>query len=638
MNGKRVFVTGGAGVIGLELVPKLVARGARVIVGDLKPRPGAFGQDVIYHQGDLNELTAEMLSDIAPDCVIHLAATFERSVESAGFYEENFRHNVNLSHHLMGLARDCPTIKRVVFASSYLVYDQSLYQFQAPQTSPRRLTEDDPIRPRNLIGSAKLAHEMELEFLAALPGSQFSTVCVRIFRGYGKNSRDVISRWVRALLAGDEITVYRPEGIFDYIYGTDSAEGLARIAEAAEVTGIINLGTGRARRVGDAVEILRQHFPNALIHTAESDIPFEASEADTGTLVKLLGWSPEYDLERSIPEIIAFERSRQDLARAPHRPLRNVLVSSASRKSPLVRALKKALRKIDPDALVVAGDCDPDAPARHLADAFWEMPRTESGTVQQIIAGCLERDIGVILPTRDAELPEWAAMRSALAESGISVIVSRTDALALCLDKLAFAEWGQAQGLPVIPASTEPDAFPDRPLVVKERFGAGSRAIGLGLSLADAQAHAAKLTAPLYQPLVDGAEISIDAWLTSTGVVHGLVLRRRDRVVGGESQITTTFRDADLEAQAAAVLGQLGLSGPVVMQAILTQTGLAVIEVNARFGGASTASLSVGLELLYWSLFEWAWPEAPLPAFNRLEGEIRQVRVPEDIVIRDPDL
>jgi carbamoyl-phosphate synthase large subunit len=60
--------------------------------------------------------------------VIHLAATFERSAESYEFWEENFRHNVRLSHHLMSLAKDAPSVKRVVFASSYLIYDPSLYQ------------------------------------------------------------------------------------------------------------------------------------------------------------------------------------------------------------------------------------------------------------------------------------------------------------------------------------------------------------------------------------------------------------------------------------------------------------------------------------------------------------------------------
>ena len=313
-------------------------------------------------------------------------------------------------------------------------------------------------------------------------------------------------------------------------------------------------------------------------------------------------------------------------------------MTSAGSKIPLLRALRDAALRIDPDATIVAGDSDPNAASRYLADSFWRMPQLEALDLETLVTECARRDVRTILPTRDGELALWAGARPALEAAGISVIVSRPDSVALCLDKLAFAEWGEAAALPVIPAARKPENFADASLVVKERFGAGSRSIGIGLSPADARRHATGLADPLFQPLVGGVEISIDAWLTSAGAVHGLALRRRDRVVNGESQTTTTFRDARLEAQAADVLGRLDLSGPVVMQAMVGEAGLAVIEVNARFGGASTASLSVGLDMLYWSLFERVWPGAQLSAFDRRQGEIRQVRVAEDIVIRDPDL
>jgi carbamoyl-phosphate synthase large subunit len=47
MKNKRVFVSGGAGVIGQQIVPKLIALGAIVYVGDLKPRPAGFPGQVI---------------------------------------------------------------------------------------------------------------------------------------------------------------------------------------------------------------------------------------------------------------------------------------------------------------------------------------------------------------------------------------------------------------------------------------------------------------------------------------------------------------------------------------------------------------------------------------------------------------
>ena len=176
-------------------------------------------------------------------------------------------------------------------------------------------------------------------------------------------------------------------------------------------------------------------------------------------------------------------------------------------------------------------------------------------------------------------------------------------------------------------------------LVVKERFGAGSRSIGLRLDRAAAAAHALTLESPIFQPQVEGQEISIDAWLDRDQQLKGLVLRRRDRVVNGESQVTTTFSDAALESQAAAMLQALQLSGPVVMQAMVgADGGLQVIECNPRFGGASTTGIAAGLASLHWSLLEATGADLSAWPFHRIPGQVRQIRVPTDLYVADPDL
>lgn len=315
-----------------------------------------------------------------------------------------------------------------------------------------------------------------------------------------------------------------------------------------------------------------------------------------------------------------------------------VLVTSAGAKVPLIRALRQAALRLDPSAKVIAGDLDETAASRHVADGFWAMPPLGTIDLDAFISQCHLRDIRTLLPTRDGELGFWAKAAPRLSKAGIEVITSRPESLELCLDKLAFSRWGEAEGLGIIPAYESLDEASAPQLVVKERFGAGSRSIGIGLTPDQARAHARNLTDPIFQPLISGEEISIDAFATKAGAVHGLVLRRRTKVVNGESQITITLRDAALEAQAKTVLERLKLSGPVVMQAMIKDGRLNIIEVNARFGGASTASIPVGLDMLYWALFERAYRDAPLPAFVRRDFEIKQVRVSEDLVIRDSDL
>jgi carbamoyl-phosphate synthase large subunit len=636
MRDKRVFVSGGAGVIGLEMIPRLLSHGATVMVGDLKPRPLIFAPSVVYRQGDLNELTQAEFRSFAPDVFIHLAATFERSVESYEFWEENFMHNMRLSHHLMTLAKDAPSLRRVVFASSYLIYDPKLYQFDSAQAKAVALKETDHIFPRNLTGMAKFAHEIEMRFVDKFCAERLSTVCARIYRGYGRNSRDVISRWVRSLLKNEPITIYRPEGIFDYIYAADSAEGLIRLAAAEDVKGIMNLGTGRSRRVQDVVDVLRRHFPNMQVETAVSDIPFEASQADISLYQKVVGWSPTYDLPQAISEIVDYERDQARNIKTESKSALKILVSSGAGKVPLVRAMQKAVKQIDPNGQVVAGDLNPQSLTALVADGFWLMPPTSDDKLEDLIIGLRMQQINIVLPTRDGELMFWSRHAARLRAEGVQVIVSECEPLRRCLDKLEFYAFGKANNLPFIPTCDRIEEISSDRLVVKERFGSGSRAIGINLDRTQALAHATTLEQPIFQPYIEGIEFSVDAWLDQRHRVKGLVLRRRDKVINGESQITTTFTDKVLEVQVQKVIESLELCGPIVLQVILdVNRGIHVIECNGRFGGASTTGIAAGVNSLYWSILETQSVAMDEYYFSRIDGEIRQIRIPSDIYIHD---
>jgi carbamoyl-phosphate synthase large subunit len=638
LNFKRIFVTGGAGVIGLELIPLLVNHGFTVLVGDLKPQPPGFENLVKYRQGDLNYLTQSELSEFDPEVIIHLAASFERSTESIGFWDENFANNINLSHHIMTLAQGCNNLRRVIFASSYLIYDPSLYQFDKPHDSAVNLSEDAPIRPRNLTGTAKLAHEMELRFLAGFDETRFSTLSIRIFRGYGCGSRDVISRWIRKLLNDENISVYRPEGMFDYICAEDSAEGIFRLTCNENVNGVVNLGTGKSRRVSEIIQILRKHFPNAIVEQANSDIPFEASAACTAKLEANINWKPHRTLEDTIPKLIAFERVALATAAGEDstKPF-SILLTSASRKIPLINALKAATRRFAQNTCVIAGDIDTNALAKYEADQFWLMPETTDDNFQKILNECNSKNISAILPSRDGELEFWAKHARTFHEAGVDVIVSPLSSIRLCRDKFSFSEFGKARSLPIIPAFLSPDLLQDKALVVKERFGSGSKGVRLNIDKASAREVAATLESPIFQPYIEGPEISIDGYVNRAGVVVGVVLRRRNIVLSGESQVTTTFREPNLERQATSVIEALNLRGPIVLQAIVTESGLQIIECNPRFGGASTASIAVGLDSLYWCLVDRASQTQTL-LFQRSPNEICQVRLSTDRIYNAANL
>ncbi|RKX53658.1 MAG: hypothetical protein DRP50_05565 [Thermotoga sp.] len=103
---KRVLVTGGAGVIGRELIEKLLKKRAVIRCFDIAPQPRSFLGKVEYCQRDLTTLNPVEFTTFSPDIIFHLAATFERTEEDPEFWEDNFENNIILSHKVINAAKN----------------------------------------------------------------------------------------------------------------------------------------------------------------------------------------------------------------------------------------------------------------------------------------------------------------------------------------------------------------------------------------------------------------------------------------------------------------------------------------------------------------------------------------------------
>jgi len=308
---KRIIVTGGAGVIGKELIKKLTEKGAIINCFDIAPRPKVFSEKVEYCQKDLSLLNPIEFISFDPEIIFHLAATFERTKEDKNFWELNYLNNIILSHKVINVAKECKNFKKFLFASSYLIYDPTLYLFKRYPQKPIKLKEEDKINPRNLCGAAKYYTEKELEFLSDFEEYSFSSVLARIFRAYGRGSRDVISRWIRAGLEGEEIEVFLEKNSFDYIFAEDVAEGLIRLGEN-NFQGVVNLGSGRSQSIEEVVNTIKKYIPQIKIKKIQKRDLFEASCADISKLKQVANWRPSATLEEGIKKIIEYEAKKKN--------------------------------------------------------------------------------------------------------------------------------------------------------------------------------------------------------------------------------------------------------------------------------------------------------------------------------------
>lgn len=311
----------------------------------------------------------------------------------------------------------------------------------------------------------------------------------------------------------------------------------------------------------------------------------------------------------------------------------NTLITSCSKKIPLLKEVKKAVSKITTEAKIFGADTNPNCIGRYFVDEFWEMPRLDQLSLQVLINFCNTHDIGAIIPTRDGELSYFASYKQELAEHGIHVMVSDLERVQISLDKLTFFQKLTQLNYPVISTAIHAE-FHSETYVVKERYGAGSQKIGLNLTKEEALNFSKRLDSPIYQPYIEGEEFSVDLYVDRKGITKGCIVRRRELVVNGESQITTTCRNLLLENRCTTLAETLDLYGHVMFQVIIDRGGqIHFVECNCRFGGASTLSVAAGLDSFYWFLLEARGEVIDSYPFKRSKKELKLIRYPEDFIL-----
>ncbi len=309
LKNKKVVVTGGSGVIGKELIAMLEKEGANIRCFDIEPRPNIFSDKIEYCQRDLSMLNPIEFINFDPEVIFHLAAVFERTIEESGFWNLSFQNELLLNHYVFDAAKECKNLKKFIFASSYLIYDPTLYLFKNPVRQAVKLKEEDRIDPRNLCGAAKLYGEKELNYLAGFEDEYpFVSAHARIFRVYGRGSKDIISRWIRAALRGQPAEVFMEGNFFDYIFSEDVAGALLKIAEKDRAVGVINVGSGKSESIESVVGFIKREIPSFKIKKIAKKDFFEASCGDISKLYRLTKWKPSITLKRGIKKVIDYER------------------------------------------------------------------------------------------------------------------------------------------------------------------------------------------------------------------------------------------------------------------------------------------------------------------------------------------
>ena len=598
LKNKKIFISGGAGVIGIQLVKLLEKNNAKIFVGDLKPKPISFSKKIIYYHGDLNIINPIKIKEFQPDIFIHLAASFERTKESKSFFGDNFSNNILLSNYLLSIFANLKCTKKIIFASSYLVYNSSYYEKNSSNNEVCSINEKFPINSRNLIGASKLYHESELFFYNKFLKKKIYSV--RIFRGFGKGSRDIISRWIDLASKNKKILLYNEENSFDYIYAADTANALLHFVKKNPPSDIYNLGSGKSVPVKDIVKNLKIYFPKLKVLKKGKKIKFENTVSDNNKIQNILKWKGNYDIKRAIKELIVYNKfkSKKTLKHP------NFLITSSSNKISLIKCFIDAVKRYNNLSKVYICDNNINCLSRHYFNKiFFKTEKIKNLDFKKLVNILKKKNIKYIYPTGSYELLYWKEIEKKLKHQGIKLIIANKTGIMNSIDKLKFFKILSKNNLPCIDTYENLNKIKSKKIVIKERYGLDNKKIYLGISRQESSRLFNNFNSPIFQSYVKGQEFTADIWSSKYKKVF-MNLRKRTLVLNGESKITVNFRNKKIESLLKKIVKTININGIINIQGFIKKNKIYIIECNPRFGGASTQSIESGLDLFYYSIIE----------------------------------
>ena len=308
---KRVFITGGTGMVGSALVRRLVGEGGDVTLM-VRPQSSRLRlQDIEdrlrFVVADITDAAAvrQAVAQANPEVVYHLASTsFNPPTTSAATHLSVIAMGtLNLLEALVDRAH-----VRVIAAGSVFEYG-----------SGSRLREEQPPAPDTILGAAKASATLLMQSYAHV--HKMETVVLRVFTPYGPWERPgrLIPQAILSALAGENVRMSSGQQQRDYFYIDDLVEAMRLAAERPVPPGtVMNICSGRGIPVREVVELvlrLMGNPVNAVIGALPSrqDEIWESS-GDNTVAWRLLGWEPRTGLEDGLRKTIAWFTEHRELA------------------------------------------------------------------------------------------------------------------------------------------------------------------------------------------------------------------------------------------------------------------------------------------------------------------------------------
>jgi len=248
-------------------------------------------------------------------------------------------------------------------------------------------------------------------------------------------------------------------------------------------------------------------------------------------------------------------------------------------------------------AKTVVADPSPLAPAQYAAHVRASVPLIEDpGYVDALARLCEQHAVGAVLPLTDLDIEVLAEAR---ADGRLPALVPSPEIARATYDKYETHLLLTRLSLPS-PPTVLPDEDLDAlayPVMVKPRRGSGARSIHHARDAPQARFFVDYTPEPvMVQRAMGGPELSIDCLGDLDGRCLNAIPRTMLESRGGESIKGAVVRDEELVELGRRTIEALRVTGPATIQVFRDpEIGLAITDVNTRFGGAFPAPVYAAL-------------------------------------------
>jgi carbamoyl-phosphate synthase large subunit len=289
-----------------------------------------------------------------------------------------------------------------------------------------------------------------------------------------------------------------------------------------------------------------------------------------------------------------------------------MMISSAGRRVELLQCFRASAAELGISLTILACDLEPEwSAACQLADRSFAVPRADSEDyIPALLSLCTTEGVDLLVPTIDTELLPLSENLHRFCEIGTWVSVGDPEFVQMARNKMATAHALAALDIATPATFMLADVRNDPgsqqwPMIVKPNHGSAGRLIS---TVHSADELPKVETEPLIvQQLLMGPEYTVNMFFDRSGNATTVVPHRRITTRAGEVEKGVTERHEAI-CDIGWKLGQelMGVRGVICFQAIVTDKGPFVFEINARFGGGYPLAHAAGSQFARWLLEEAA--------------------------------